>query len=246
MQYREAQDEILRAQEIIRVIDRQRYDAEKEAVEARTTARTLNQQIMVQAAMEEGRKIGLEEGLKRGRALALQEAEMMSQYDEVEDDEYGDNQANHYPRSILSSIDDVQEPSSPERTQAPPGDVPPTPRPAPSPSPVPAPAPPEPTLVPPPIFHNQSRREGVYRSRVDIPPDGYIPELGTDSFIHMPPAYELSPSLAANLTLEQDPPGSVSGRRSRSPGVPDGPAAPSAVDPPLRHQPSWASDSHLK
>ena len=243
MQYLEAQKEIFRAQDIIRVIDRQRFDAEKEAVEARTRARTLNQQIMVQAAMEEGRKMGLEEGLKRGRALALQEAEMMSRYaDDEGDEEYDDNQADYYPQSIRSPpTDNVQEPPAPERAQAPPDDVPPTPR------PLPSPPPPEPTPVPPPIILSQpqNRPDVVYHSRVDIPPDGWVPELGTDAFIHIPPPHELSPMLAT-VTLEPDPVGSVSGRRSRSPGVPDGPAAPSVADHSLRHQPSWASDSRLE
>jgi hypothetical protein len=62
-----AQKEIFRAQDVLHVVDVQRYQAEKEAARARTTARTLNEEKMIQLASGEGRKIGILEGLERSR-----------------------------------------------------------------------------------------------------------------------------------------------------------------------------------
>jgi len=59
--------EIFRAQEVVNKLERQRVDAEDEAVRSRDKLRELKQSRAVEQAMEEGRRLGFEEGLKQGR-----------------------------------------------------------------------------------------------------------------------------------------------------------------------------------
>ncbi|KAF8813722.1 hypothetical protein BYT27DRAFT_7180475 [Phlegmacium glaucopus] len=67
IQLRSAQNEIYRAQDVIEAVDRQRYNAEKEAAKSRSKVRRLNETIVMSAAREEAWKLGLQEGLTRGR-----------------------------------------------------------------------------------------------------------------------------------------------------------------------------------
>lgn len=62
--------EIFRAQEIVERVDRQRVEAEEAALRAREKHRKLAEARAVDVAMEEGRRMGYEEGLKQGRMLA--------------------------------------------------------------------------------------------------------------------------------------------------------------------------------
>lgn len=73
-QLHNAQGEILRAQEILRVVEGQRDEADAAAARARTTARELNQERLVNAAREEGRQLGFEAGLRRGQQLGFDSA----------------------------------------------------------------------------------------------------------------------------------------------------------------------------
>jgi len=61
--------EIFRAQEIVDRIDRQRVEAEESAVRARERSRKLAEARAVDLAMEEGRRLGFEEGLNQGRMI---------------------------------------------------------------------------------------------------------------------------------------------------------------------------------
>ena len=61
--------EIFRAQEIVERIDRQRVEAEESAVRAREKSRKLAEARAIDLAMEEGRRIGFEEGLNQGRMI---------------------------------------------------------------------------------------------------------------------------------------------------------------------------------
>ena len=62
--------EIFRAQEIVERVDRQRVEAEEAVVRAREKTRKLSEARAVDLAMEEGRRLGFEEGLKHGRIMA--------------------------------------------------------------------------------------------------------------------------------------------------------------------------------
>ncbi|KIM49942.1 hypothetical protein M413DRAFT_439058 [Hebeloma cylindrosporum] len=64
-----AQKEIFRAQDVVNKLERQRVDAENEAVRSRDKIRKLMETRAVEQAMEEGRRLGFEEGLKQGRSL---------------------------------------------------------------------------------------------------------------------------------------------------------------------------------
>jgi len=62
-----AQGEILRAQEVLGAVERQKNDAEEAAARARTMARRLNQEKLVAAAREEGRRLGFDAGFRRAQ-----------------------------------------------------------------------------------------------------------------------------------------------------------------------------------
>jgi len=61
--------EIFRAQETVDRIDRQRVEAEESAVRAREKSRKLAEARAVDLALEEGRRLGFEEGLNQGRMI---------------------------------------------------------------------------------------------------------------------------------------------------------------------------------
>ena len=68
IQLRTAQNEIYKAQDTIEAVDRQRYNAEKEAAKFRSKTRQLNEDILMLAAREEAWKLGLQDGLNNGRS----------------------------------------------------------------------------------------------------------------------------------------------------------------------------------
>ncbi|KAF9467314.1 hypothetical protein BDZ94DRAFT_1249062 [Collybia nuda] len=188
IQYSKAQAEIFRAQGVLEKVDQARYDAEKEAAEARTNVRRLNQTIVVQAAKEEGRRAGLREGLERGRLLGFQEARMMAQLEDEQDEQYyddnefqGDFDDVYRPRSRYIESSDEIRPPEPPRDSTPPHTSPPTPVPPPDILPTPN--------IRPRSFHNSSP---VRHPPITIPPDGYIPSLDADQQIRIPPPHELS------------------------------------------------------
>ncbi|KAI9428548.1 hypothetical protein H4582DRAFT_1830575, partial [Lactarius indigo] len=61
-----AQQEIFKAQDILDSLESQRHDAEASAAKARNVARKLKEETLVDLAREEGRRIGLQEGISRG------------------------------------------------------------------------------------------------------------------------------------------------------------------------------------
>ncbi|KAF8893908.1 hypothetical protein BD779DRAFT_1504084 [Infundibulicybe gibba] len=183
IQLNAAQQEIYRAQDVIHVVDEKRVQAEEEAAKARTSERRLKQENMMRMAREEGRRIGIKEGLARGRDLGIHEGRLMG---------YVEARPSTRRESHPSPVED----SRPSRTrrvsssvEIPPGSHP---------SPIP-PVPPEVTNTRPPsqgtdihpiIIHNEP--PSPLHAPVVIPPDGFIPEIGRDSFIHLPPPHELS------------------------------------------------------
>ncbi|KAI3998121.1 hypothetical protein K525DRAFT_281521 [Schizophyllum commune Loenen D] len=70
IQLEKAAFEIKRAQETVNAVDAQRVRAEEEAARARSTARRLNEERLIEVAREEGRRIGILEGLQRGREFS--------------------------------------------------------------------------------------------------------------------------------------------------------------------------------
>lgn len=169
----------------MRVVDRQRYQAEKDAASSRSAVRKLNQEIVINAAREEGRRTGLREGLERGRNIGFQEARFMARFSGTEEDEEsydGDNYIDRRRSHFIASTEDTQPPEPPQQNVSPP--------------------PPDPIPIPPPEIVNRARniRPTSYRnaspsvrhSPVSIPPDGYIPALDADHLIRIPPPHELS------------------------------------------------------
>jgi len=65
-----AQSEINRAQAVLEAVDKQRAAAEQQAADARSKARRLNEELLVEQARRQGRRQGMQEGLQRGRTLA--------------------------------------------------------------------------------------------------------------------------------------------------------------------------------
>ncbi|KAI6166453.1 hypothetical protein EDD17DRAFT_1548545 [Pisolithus thermaeus] len=77
LQLETAQAEILRAQEIVHTVEAQRDEAEVVAASARTKARQLRQERLIDLAREEGRRLGFEEGIRRGRRIRYREDRAM-------------------------------------------------------------------------------------------------------------------------------------------------------------------------
>ncbi|PFH52078.1 hypothetical protein AMATHDRAFT_2557 [Amanita thiersii Skay4041] len=72
-----AQKEIYRAQDVLRIVDRQRLDAEKEAADLRSKHRRLLEESKLQHAREQGRRQGIKEGIEKGRDLGLLESRLL-------------------------------------------------------------------------------------------------------------------------------------------------------------------------
>ncbi|KAG6920052.1 hypothetical protein DXG01_010120 [Tephrocybe rancida] len=195
-----AHREIERAQRIIEEVDKERYDAEKAAAEARTEARKYHRDLLMIRAMDEGRKLGMQEGIEQGKALALREIGEYG-YEDMNDEDYTKDYFDYtddidYRRRsrslLLASNEDIV--IHPPRSSTSGGSPPPPPAPAPAPTPQPIPVPPpEPVqLVPetrPRSFRSPS--PSVHHQPIVIPPDGYIPTVDADNFIRIPPPHEL-------------------------------------------------------
>ncbi|KAI6042271.1 hypothetical protein EDC04DRAFT_2661963 [Pisolithus marmoratus] len=77
LQLENAQAEIIRAQEIVHTVETQRDEAELVAASARTKARQLRQERLIDLAREEGRRLGFEEGIRRGRRIRYRDDRAM-------------------------------------------------------------------------------------------------------------------------------------------------------------------------
>ncbi|CAA7259167.1 unnamed protein product [Cyclocybe aegerita] len=242
IQLETAQKEIYRAQDVIQIVDRQRYQAEQEAAKNRTKARQLNETIMVQLARDEAYKIGLQEGLQRGRHLTLGD-DPDTPYEPREpqrgrpdmlgfDDDFsseGSRPASALepePEPVPQRIPEPQ-PANPVR----PHSVAPSIRsnasvirPRGSPLPVPSPLPSRPPThvpsAPPSVAGSEQIRPVSLRNTTPtprfshhLPPDNYIPTLGADNRIGLPPPHEFvrtperpaSPQLPVLSDSSQEP-----------------------------------------
>ncbi|KAG6813771.1 hypothetical protein H0H92_007723 [Tricholoma furcatifolium] len=209
IQLEHAHKEIRRAQQIIDQVDEERYQAEKEAAEARTMARRYRRDMLMMKAMEEGRRLGLQEGIEQGRALAL--LQDVGDYDDVASDYLKRSESQEYrpPSLLLPPKEEIKvHPPEPTRLPTPPS-PPPSEPPLSEPIPIPPPEPvqPIPESTPRPF---RSPSPSIHHPHVIIPPDGYIPVLDADNIIRMPPPHELA----------RPPP---TPERAPSPQLPDGP-----------------------
>jgi uncharacterized protein (DUF3084 family) len=67
LQLENAQQEIYKAQDILRKVEDERDDAAAEATEARDTARKYREEHIVYLAREEGRKMGYLQGMRHAQ-----------------------------------------------------------------------------------------------------------------------------------------------------------------------------------
>lgn len=103
IQLRSAQNEIYKAQDIIEAVDRQRYNAEKEAAKFRSKARQDKETILTMAAREEAWRLGLQEGLNRGRGQTNEENRFAGFAGELEEHTLNDDDS--FDETYISSPD---------------------------------------------------------------------------------------------------------------------------------------------
>ncbi len=206
-----AQKEIFRAQEILESLETQRYDAEASAAKARNVARKLREEGLVDLAREEGRRLGLQEGLARGHRLGSDQAHSTS-------DRPDSRPVQSNPSHVDDREDDVR---SPTHTQTPAIAEPPlepigetmldfprSPPVASAPNPEvlshSEPAPTPPNGLPPIVVRDTPSPSR--RPRSIIPQDGFIPHAENDSTIRLPPPYGMAQPIApSSLTLDRQP-----------------------------------------
>ena len=211
LQLEYAQKEIFKAQEILESLETQRLDAETSAAKARNVARKLREESLVDLAREEGRRLGLQEGLARSRRVGSDQARSTmeqpdsrpipssrSQVDDREDD--------------IRSLNHIHTPAVADPPLGPIGetmlDFPPSP---------PAPGPPNPEVLshpertPTPTGNIQPRvvrdtPSPSRRPRSVIPQDGFIPHAGDDSTIRLPPPHEMvQPVASPSASVDTEP-----------------------------------------
>jgi hypothetical protein len=248
LQLEHAQQEIYKAQNILDSLEAQRHDAEASAAKARTVARKLKEDTLVDLAREEGRQLGLKQGLARGRRLGFEQTRSTSSdrrdsqvilNDLPPEHDHEDDVGSLTPTSVPAilvepPLDPIGEdmldfpPSSPANLEIfthpeapPPGDLP---RP----------------VTTSPSHHPHSI----------IPQDGFIPLASNDSVIRLPPPHEMaSPVAPSSPVLER--PASVGAaplmvpdpgvRRDRAPTEPGSPGSTNISEFELVSQPNDAS-----
>ena len=193
LQLEYAQQEIYKAQDILDSLETQRHDAEASAAKARNVARKLKEESLVDLAREEGRRIGLQEGIARGRRLGSDNAR--STLDRRE--------SRVVPSApSLENLNVVQEEDARSAvTSTPPGPLPLDPigetmlNFPPSPS-LTAPNPEVGTKPGPvPVVVRNTPPHPHHPENI-IPPDGFIPHADMGSTIRLPPPHEMVPPVA--------------------------------------------------
>ncbi|KAI0254656.1 hypothetical protein BJV78DRAFT_866847 [Lactifluus subvellereus] len=213
-----AQQEIYKAQDILDSLEAQRHDAEASAAKARNIARKLKEETLVDLAREEGRKLGLQEGLARGRRLGLEQARSTTS-------DRPDSRAvlNNLPpaddrEDDIRSFTRTRTPAVVEPPLDPIGeamlDFPPSPLAASSPNPhiLPHPeTPPSPPGGVAPLVVRNTPSPPHHPDSI-IPHDGFIPHADNDSTIRLPPPHEMarpvapsSPGLESAASADTEP-----------------------------------------
>ncbi|KAJ7250499.1 hypothetical protein B0H12DRAFT_1324242 [Mycena haematopus] len=213
-QFDHAQAELARAQDVVRLVERQRDDAEDAASKARATARQLNELRLVTEASEEGWRLGYQAGFRRAQddLAFVRGTASPDTYQDLEEIENGgggrytalqpenaggDDQGtgDSPPESIRPPEDLRMRQVSPSHSQQPP---PTTEAPPSMPSPIflPNPFPVSPTRAfetetepvdpAPPSFRTPSPRVSIYP--IEIPP----PSLLNDQPANYPPQRRVS------------------------------------------------------
>ena len=205
LQLENAQREITRAQELLDAVEAQRHEAEEAAARARSTARKLKEEKIVQVARDQGRTEGIKEGLERGKNLGYEEgradgyargraaaAKEFIQKGYVRRDGYVTPGTDDMNMRIISSAPPTPPAESPPAREDPPLQPLDSPRTQPPPSTTPPGPPPLTGSQPPSIFNLPLSPQ---RNSIEYPPDGYIPVVSdSDSRIRLPPPNELGPA----------------------------------------------------
>jgi hypothetical protein len=198
LQLDNAQREINRAQGILDALEAQRFEAEESAARARTTARKLKEEKLVQVAHDEGRLQGFKEGISQGRLMG---------YEQGRAEGYARGRAatarELAGKDVTSSFDfkphDIIPLSDSTNVSPPPPDysVPSAE------SIVVRPPPVESQLASTPAQHMEDDIHPVIihnippspvHTPVDYPPEGWVPTIDNDQRIRLPPPHELSAS----------------------------------------------------
>jgi len=250
VQLKKAQSEIYKAQDALAEVEKMRDEAEHAAAKARSIARRLREQRLVDIAREEGRRVGLKEGLARGQEVDYVDRgyaylEGGAAVEEVEDDEYygRSTRSRHSPpprTATTTAPPSTQGGRAPgvtdppdERTLNPMTVTTPLRMPTPEPSPpkptLPVPVPtPEPAIPPRPISVASVGTRPMHRQG-HTPPDVWIPVSDRDG-IRIPSPHEFSPHLAYPAALPPQLPTPVSPPH-RSPRTQPLTVRPPASDP---------------
>jgi hypothetical protein len=205
LQLEYAQKEIYKAQEILESLETQRHDAETNAAKARDVARKLREESIVDLAREEGRRLGLQEGIVRGRRLGSDQARSTSdqpdsrpvvpsnpsRVDERED-EIRSLPHTHTPAVAEPPLDPIGEtmlnfPPSPPSARSQNPEV--------LSHPERAPATTTPPGDPQPIVVRDTLSPSRHPRSI-VPHDGFIPHAGSDSTIRLPPPHEMAQPVA--------------------------------------------------
>jgi hypothetical protein len=228
LQLEYAQKEIYKAQEILESLENQRHDAEASAAKARNVARKLREDSIVDLAREEGRRLGLQEGLARSRRLGSEQAR--STLDQRDSRPVPQGNPSHVDdrEDDLRSFTHTRTPAVAEPPLEPIGETmlnfPPSPRTASVPHPEVLPHS-EPAPTPPPNIQPTVARDTPSpsrRPRSVIPQDGFIPHVGNDSTIRLPPPFEMAPPVVSHSSSFDRTPtsmGTESPLMVRDPGV---------------------------
>ncbi|KAG6915923.1 hypothetical protein DXG01_009253 [Tephrocybe rancida] len=204
-----AQKEILRAQTIINEVERARAEAEERGVKDRERVRELILQRAVDEAREEGRREGWRLGLERGRWDMQNDSDLRS----LVGSERTANRRKTASRDTLSSTSSASSTRDENGSRYAQNELP-------APLAITASVPKRPDSSPePPSSHSsehiteatttrsETRSSGPApsrrsrKSRYSVPPDGFIPTLGTDAHIALPPPHEFATPLGPSQPL---------------------------------------------
>ncbi|KAG1727590.1 hypothetical protein EDB19DRAFT_1914118 [Suillus lakei] len=243
----QAQQEIFRAQGVMKDVEDRRRDAEESAAKSRTRLRKLMEEKMIEVAREEGRKQGLQEGLEMGKDVGYVHGRtkgyaqgrvtadrVLDRYfsapsdDEASDSRGDSGDAQNTPRfrqePMSRTSSEQSRPRTPTRPRAQP-----QPQPQPHQSQSQQQQPQQQQQRPPQTSSARSTMFSPAHALHDMPSDGWIPEADASLIIRLPPPHEfqrprrtpspISSSPGTPLrSLPQDPVLMVP--EPRSPGVP--------------------------
>ncbi|KAI0686502.1 hypothetical protein BC835DRAFT_1420335 [Cytidiella melzeri] len=204
LQLENAQREILRAQELLDALEAQKNEAEEAAARARTTARKLKEEKIVQLAREQGRLEGIKEGIERGKSYGYEEGrtEGFARGRAAAAKEFTQKGINSREGNTITATDGSMKRNVPLPPPSPPADSPPGHENISLPRPEAIQIHPPPSRTPPgPPLQPDARPVSVYNlprspqhTPVDYPPDGWVPVIDGDQRIRLPPPHELAPS----------------------------------------------------